>query len=294
MKLLKISFKALSPLHIGYGHELGIINLTRYYIPAKNIWGVFTANLTKIKAATYSPRSYSDTGKEINKNLRFTNFYPVISGDVCIPCYKDDGFYYGNLTQYEFESKVINSYISTAINYKTGSAEDGSLHEIEFMSNKVDGEDLMFEGYLLDKDASISKNNESYNYNELNLNEIIKYIEVGGERKYGYGRLTLEGINEDSALWEYGIYNGEIILNKEKQPYPFAIPITDVMDFIGDIEPVIERNWCEDSGSGRKISGGRVYISPGSKNTKGLKISIENLFQCPNSEEPDKGSSHKA
>lgn len=281
MKLLKIRFKALSPLHIGYGHKFGIINRTRYYITARNIWGAFIANMTKMSAAAYSHEAYSNTGNVINEKLRFTNFYPVISNDVRIPCYKDDGIYYGELSQYEFESKVIDSYISTAINYKTGSAEDGSLHEIEFMRNKVGNEDLMFEGYLIDKDNSISGNNGNYDYNGLTLNEIITYVKVGGERKCGFGRLTLVDIQEDNGLWGLQVVNGKITLLKDKQS-PFDIPIKELNNFIGNIEPIIGREWCGESGAGRKITTANINISPGSKITEDFEISLENLFPCPN------------
>ncbi|MDL1956935.1 MAG: hypothetical protein LWW95_07820 [Candidatus Desulfofervidus auxilii] len=287
MNVYRIRYKAISPIHIGFGKRLGIINQTRYFIPATNIWGAISANLAQRNMEIikdYSLINYQEAQKFIEKNFFITNFYPVIENQVCLPKFKKEGFYYGQYPKYEFESLILDSYTSTALQMKT--AEEGSLHEIEFLKNKVKGKDLEFEGYIGIKNDKIKEEHGNvkilYNKNLFFLKEIIKNISVGGERKYGFGRLSLSSQYPQQVgdIWKFQIEEDKIIIGENKTT-PFYINIINNFNkkFIGDIEPIVGRLWIDDALSGRVGSGQKVgkyglCIVPGSLVLEEIKIKL--------------------
>ena len=236
MRLICLKYKALSPLHIGYGRRLGIINQTRYFIPGINIWAGLSVNLVQKLMRTYNSEVYVKAGNFIKENFLITNFYPVIDNSVCLPQFKKEGFYYGPYSKYEFESIVLDSYTSTALQMKT--AEEGSLHEIEFLKNKIKVEniylDLQFEGYIGIKNDQVLQEDLKLHYEDRSfpLLEIVKDISIGGERKYGFGRLTLsENPQKTEKFWEeFKIEGSKITIDKDKAT-PFYIKITNLSIF---------------------------------------------------------------
>ncbi|MFH1562136.1 MAG: hypothetical protein ABIF11_01770 [Nitrospirota bacterium] len=288
MKIYKIQFKALSPLHIGYGRKIGIINQTRYYIMGKNMWGALTAQLARRIMNNYSKEIYEEAGKFVRENLIFTNFYPVINNQVCLPQFRPKGIFYGDYSEgqdayskYEFESLILDSYTSTALQMK--SAEEGSLHEIEFLKNRVNGQDVLFEGYLLAKgEISSDGQNIVYAGEPHSISEVLKNIEVGGERKYGFGRLELNngiGNGSDTSLWGFSIENEQINIPAESCS-PFHVRIENPFRFIGDIEPLVGKEWenekgADKAGTGQKVLHHAVCLIPGSQIKENIKLKIE-------------------
>ena len=286
MNVYRIRYKAILPIHIGSGRKLGIINQTRYFIPATNIWGAISANLAQKDmeiTTNYSLKRYQEAGDFIKNNLIITNFYPVIENQVCLPKFKEEGFYYGQYSKYEFESLILDSYTSTALQMKT--AEEGSLHEIEFLKNKVKGKDLEFEGYIGIKNDKIKEEHGDvkilYNENAFFLKEIIENISVGGERKYGFGRLSLSSQYPQQVedIWKFQIEENKIIIGENKTT-PFYINITNFnKKFIGDIEPIVGRLWIDDAlsgraGSGQEVSKYGLCVVPSSLILEKIKIEL--------------------
>jgi len=287
MNVYRIRYKAILPIHIGSGRKLGIINQTRYFIPATNIWGAISANLAQKDmeiTTNYSLKPYQEARDFIKNNLIITNFYPVIENQVCLPKFKEEGFYYGQYPKYEFESLILDSYTSTALQMKT--AEEGSLHEIEFLKNKVKGKDLEFEGYIGIKNDKIKEEQGDvkilYNENAFFLKEIIENISVGGERKYGFGRLSLSSQYPQQVedIWKFQIEENKIIIGENKTT-PFYINITNNFNkkFIGDIEPIVGRLWIDDAlsgraGSGQEVSKYGLCVVPSSLILEKIKIEL--------------------
>ncbi|MEN4006627.1 MAG: RAMP superfamily CRISPR-associated protein [Methanobacteriaceae archaeon] len=121
-KCYELKFKAKSPIHIGYGSRLGIINRTRYYIPGKTIWGAVTAILARKLMDNYNKELYEIVGDLVKENLIFSYFYPSREETVFYPNYTTEGFGFGSkdyekfvLAKEEFEKEFITSYISTAL-----------------------------------------------------------------------------------------------------------------------------------------------------------------------------------
>jgi hypothetical protein len=70
-KCCGITYKAKSPLHIGYGAQLGIVNRTRYYIPEKTMWGAVTAVLSRSIMQSYDAGMYRTVNDFVKEHLIF-------------------------------------------------------------------------------------------------------------------------------------------------------------------------------------------------------------------------------
>ncbi|RLI78970.1 hypothetical protein DRP04_09605, partial [Archaeoglobales archaeon] len=213
----KVLLKACAPIHIGYGAKLGIVDKTRYYIPAKNIWGALTNLITKSAMNNGSPKLYFKIGEELRRNMKFSYFYPaeyrevddeeIEVKQVFAPLYTENGLRFGirkdekQVDLMEFERIFISSLVSTAIDKSSRSAEEGSLHEIEFIKDKIKFKQdkgpkpAVFIGYFFTKSNPLKVNlsnglsveilfeRDSIKINGTSLDEIW----VGGERNYGFG-----------------------------------------------------------------------------------------------------------
>jgi len=295
----KVYLEAKAPIHIGYGAKLGIVDRTRYYIPAKNVWGALTNLIAKSIMRSYNPKIYQEIGKSLNENIKFSYFYLAEykkTGEkleilqVFAPCYTEDGLKFGvsknkeKISLEKFEQRFISSFVSTAIDKASKSAEEGSLHEIEFIRDKIENDTgvkpIVFVGYFFVRDERLKIRVEaeeveisfanSIEANGVELNEIW----VGGERNYGFGRtkILLEKLSEEEVdLFDSGmivdVTGEQLIVNSELKTVLSHVNIENlnIKLILGDIEPFIGREWDE-KGSGQKITQtAKICIAPGSQ-----------------------------
>ncbi len=178
----KIVFRLLSPLHIGC-KKMENIQYTRRYVPAKTFWGALTAAIAKMQ----NDRNYQDIGDFLKANLRFSYFYLSENNDgseQMIPSYYKKELKFGRYSKPEFENRFVDSYASTAISPTIKSAEEESLHEIEILTHykKDSGDPVFLVGYILEKQNA---------GNLYPWQDALTLIQIGGERKYGFGRVEL-------------------------------------------------------------------------------------------------------
>lgn len=219
-KKIDVVFKLKAPLHIGYLPFKGsVVSPTRYYVSGRNFWGAVTKRITEYLYEKPKGEHYKKIGHQIMENLRFSYFYLYDGRVVYFPRYTDKGVKYGNnkeeITKAEFEHRFIGSIISTAIDSESSTAKYGSLHEIEFINNKFRDENGEFKDVKIAGSIWVKKNTEIENENKkVNLrNEgaifnIIQELILGGESKYGFGRVLLESVNKikfpDVAPFKWG------------------------------------------------------------------------------------------
>ena len=273
--LYKLVYRAEAPVHIGY-HKLGFIQRTRYYILGRSLWGALTANLARILGTN----NYEGIRKQIEENVRFTYLYPTLSEDgswPLIPLFTDKGMKYGlgdeGFLAPEFERIFIHAYTQTALEPSSLTAEDGSLHETEYIAPtvEVDGKlkPVYFVGYIFLKNgAGIELSNQK---------DALHQIYVGGERKYGFGQVRLKGPLKEESGRLFGIFDwkedGDVvgITIPKGKPIPAHL-ITDnaKAKLKGDIEPLVGREYREvkggdqNTGFGQEISKCKLCWMPGS------------------------------
>jgi len=308
-KCYELKFKAISGIHIGY-RKLGMINQTRYYIPGKTMWGAVTAILSRRFMENYGDKKIYDEFKEfVKKHLIFSYFYPIRGEDILYPTY-EEGLKFRNMSKEDFENKFISSYVSTAVNPNSRTAEEGSLHEFEYISSKIRKNDnVHFIGYLFfneggNRSIFIKELNDEIiiekSGKEVQLFKEIERIQVGGERNYGFGWLDL--VNHQPKSDKVNLYDSnssakvnlkenltlENTGNNESITALSHVNIENLNfeSIQGDIEPFLGREWGNEKdkkGAGQKISDPIICLTPGTKfrlkeNTK-LTINDYGIWQ---------------
>lgn len=268
-KVYKLVYQAKSPIHIGW-HTLGYIKLTRYYITGKNIWAAMTANITR---SLYDYKDYGGIGDLLKEGILTSYFFPAVDLEYpLLPRFTDKGLMYGGYTMPEFERLFIKSYGQTAVVPHSNTAEDETLHESEYISPCVEigGKQcqVYFVGYIFISDKA------HYNGKKVDLTEIklaIYEIFVGGDRKYGWGRLNLDDKYtkecKDIFGHKYTIEpkdgNPQFYLDSN-EPIPAHLFVKEGLNIKGNIEPLVGRDFVKDKGFGQKISKEKICWVPGS------------------------------
>lgn len=180
----------------------GALNRCRLYIPARVMWGAFTAEITRSRIRDNPDNIkelYKAVGAELKEKVRFSYLYPAehfVDGWLAwLPRYESGkGLSWRiegrndnarNMSDRMFRSRLLNVRPGTAIDPGTNSAADGTLHETECIQPYWrDGEKQLsfvaMAGYVFVKSG------------DPLLNEVksLFTIFVGGDTRYGLGHLN--------------------------------------------------------------------------------------------------------
>ena len=205
-----IIFKLKSHLHIGY-RKTGNLMQTRSYVPGKNLWAALTARITRDMGDGKSGSAYKKTGCKIKKNFRFSYFWPAIylEGEKIEPENNKKKIWDKLQTHFTFDisdngelEKIyplkgksnkfrpfdylfLDSYASTSLDYQRQGAEEGSLHEAEFISPVTrDGRQVYLAGSIWVKEGELAETKC--------WKESLAKISIGGEAEI---RLGTAGVN---------------------------------------------------------------------------------------------------
>ena len=248
-KWYKVIYKQIEPIHIGAG-SYGVINDTRIFIPGWTMWGALT-NAYGISNNWKDEDYKDDDNKRLFENI--TCFYPLglLKDDKNEKCrilkpkpnYKNGEFYLGNMSEKEFRKKFVTTYLSTAINPTTLNAQDESLHEIDVILPK----DIFWVGYLEIDDE----------------NKIPKEIYVGGEIRYGFGKMKLQDVKEEEENYPYEVKKGiyQDVYEKDS-PLQNYLPFKN-QTFEGELELVVTE--FDFSKNRPEVKNAGYYIKPGSQ-----------------------------
>lgn len=268
----QVVFKLRSPLHIGCG-KVGNLQRTRPYITGRVFWGGLTMRLTrdclKDSPATDS-KQYQEDGQKVHDKLAFTYFYPALQSngnyEVQWPWENESRFRY----------RFLSSYASTALTYPQQAADEGSLHEVEFISPRTldNGDQVYLMGYVFQKTDA-----------ELKWKEACAWMQIGGERGYGWGDLQCVKCSEietETRLFDFNsnyswqVQNNSVIIGVSEGSSLLAHTATDNVSAEGEIEPLVGREWrsreAKNRYAGQYVSYGGMYWVPGSQAEGSFKI----------------------
>ncbi len=188
-----------APLHVGMA-PAGALNRTRPYIPARAIWGALTAELARRQSPSGFP-NYHKLGQKLQQGARFTYLYPAeeVRGEwhPWLPRYEqgeglvwvrqNDG---EKIRDRKFRKRLLAAQPSTAIEPGSDTAHDGTLREMEYVLPhwRCTASPVAFVGYVFVKDNGIAT--------EL---RDIDALTVGGESRYGFGRLRLDRADDQKS-----------------------------------------------------------------------------------------------
>jgi hypothetical protein len=228
--------------------------------------------------------NYQKVGQFLKEFIRFGYFYLFVNNKLYFPKYTEEGLKFGELQQNAFEKKFISAMASAAILPQSLTAEEGMLHEIEFINPfSIDkGEKVFLKGLLWineisvegfkilkeDNDISIFPNNEY----EVKIQKGLQ-LHIGGERRYGFGLVELEEIKKisNSDLTSTGFFgewreeNEEIvILLRTNDPIGAHAKHSSNLKIKGDIEFMVGREWDTQKGAGKLLRVEDLSWLPGS------------------------------
>lgn len=258
----QLTYELRSPLHIGY-NKVGTLQRTRYYLPARNLWGALTERLTRCGFASggMPAGNYQKIGRWVQEHCAFTYFYILENDGLLQPRYSDEGLCYGPLTTADFERRYLDSLVTTALFPQSTSAETGSLHEVEFISpypldDKGAGGRTRLRGKIFVDDEAHAFWSQ--------IREALKDLHVGGERRYGFGRLRLVGnATEDQP----GGYEADQARPKLRLNAGAPLPAHALVDDVparGLVEPLVGRETRCSARFGGQLTNAQICWVPGS------------------------------
>ncbi|MEM3554415.1 MAG: hypothetical protein QXU79_01160 [Candidatus Micrarchaeaceae archaeon] len=257
-KVYWIALRLLTPMHIGW-IKVGNLQRTRPYVTGKALWGALTARLTRDGGTG----NYQQIGQEVNQWLAFSYFYPSTDTDgVALWPWADPD---------EFAWLYLNTYASTALNYGQNSAEEGSLHETEYLSPYTrEGEPVYLLGYIFARDGNLA------------WLKALGRLQLGGERGYGWGRVALASQKDWDirqplfGQWavQAGTWPPELRPTQDRAKvlaHALAADFDDgtvrraVSGIAGPVEPLVGRETVAGDRFGGQLSPARICHIPGSQ-----------------------------
>lgn len=247
---IHLTYELLSPMHIGH-HKFSNVQRTRYYVPARNLWGATTERLTRCGFRTddVAEGNYRQVGEWVKDHLVFTYFFLLDGIDFLWPRFTEDRLCYGTLSEYEFERRYLSSHVTTALEAETSSAEQNSLHEVEYIAEccKADtwnSQRTQLRGAVfLDNVANkILGDKETWKH-------WLSEVQVGGERRYGFGKIRLSEngwaeVNADKIFFSNYVVKCDQkrpLIEVEKGESILAHTIVSNVVGKGSIEPLVGR-----------------------------------------------------
>ncbi len=282
---LLLCFELQSPLHIGFlpNRPGTVLAPTRGYVPGKAMWGAITASLTPRLCSSPTAKQFQQVGEEIKRQIFFSYFYLSDGKQIFIPTYTQNGLNWGDLDDRAFRAAFMEARVCTRIEAQTGTAKDGSLHEIEFIRHLTGrrGEGLckvLLIGAVWLNDVTVILGHQLEIRDDSTWCgdvELFAEVSLGGERNYGFGQMVRKDIPEDCQARAEALWKSEPdakILLREQQPLLGHLPYRAEHLFFGDIEILAGREYSPANGAtvfvdpGKHISNERAYFfAPGTK-----------------------------
>ncbi|MEM4217236.1 MAG: hypothetical protein QXZ09_04385 [Candidatus Methanomethylicaceae archaeon] len=265
-QVFKATYELRSPLHIGY-HKVGNVQRTRYYIPARNLWGAVTEALTRRGFATgvlktVRPDDYKAVGEWVKTHCAFGYWFIEENGTALAPHNEDGALKYGPYRVADFERLYLRAHVTTALDASTTSAEEGSLHEVEFIAPYTkEGKHTWVAGWVfLDDEA------RQHLCGKHIWRAWLGNLQVGGERRYGFGNLRLVnyvGIRrlEDGYSLNTEALRPQITISRGRPL--LAHTIVNGVNAKGMIEPLVWRVTTSSNYFGMNLSFGAMCWEPG-------------------------------
>lgn len=197
----------------------GALNRCRPYVPARVLWGAVTAEISRSRNGESFP-AYSELGKEVGENCRFTYLYPAEKRRgkllVWMPKFEKmrgiQWYCHGgeeSLSDRDFRRRLLDSRSGTAIAPESDSASEGTLRETECIKpwwndsdNRGESNAMMLLGYVFLRD----------NLFRTELDK-IKTIFIGGDTRYGLGKICRVEWHEVSR--DLSIFGKQVHLDRE-------------------------------------------------------------------------------
>ena len=288
----RLVFRLESPLHIGY-RKTGNLMQTRRYVPGKNLWAALTERLVHLAGQAPNAQADQRVGAVLKQSFRFGYLWPTYEG-------RTSGwaphFPWSDPAHWDY--LYLDSRVGTAQMPTSRTADEGSLHEVEFIAPYTrEGRPVYLAGDLWvhkDVPGNIQVNGQSI---PLNWQTALQRLQIGGERTYGWGRLRLvEPANWEANGrgpgdlphwgngWHWDEKDGEVVIESRENAgeggenhirLPVHALAADangskaVVNLQGPVEPVL--GWERQSAAGYRLSQAMIMYEPGTRVVSALR-----------------------
>lgn len=234
--LYRWTWRVKSPLYIS-APPAGVLTRCRLYVPTYTLWGTVTNELGKRgvelpSGNKFEPSNvrayYEKVGNYLKEKTRFSYLYPAepVNGEwkAWLPRYQEGkGLCWLReggqkcVPHRAFRSRLLYTRLSTAIERKTGTAADETLHETECLQpfwrndKKNEVKPVAMVGYVFVKDNKL-----------LTELEKINNLFVGADSRYGLGHLCRETDLEECP--QLFVFDLAVKLNQEDKVIVNACP----------------------------------------------------------------------
>lgn len=295
-----LCFELLSPVHIGFLPNVSrtVVAPSRLYVPGKNVWGAVTASLTPRLFDRPRPADFAVVGDCLKRGVRFSYFYLSDGAKVYSPSFRDGDLIWSGFSDSEFRTMFAGSRLSTQLG-TDGTAEDGGLHEIEYMRHRIGSpENGVRPAYLcgvlwFDDSCEIAGRSLLVSGGDLFLHArdphepklyLLEDLVVGGERNYGFGRIRTTAVADSTRLILEEWWPAD-----PEMPWPISWPLLSHMgydpsvSFRGDLEIIASREYPAHAqhsyiAPGRAIVNGGYYFAPGTWLSEGQHRAFVDQF----------------
>jgi len=271
----RMVFKLKSPMHIGCG-KVGNVQRTHSYVTGRVFWGALTLRLTRdaTSGSATDSNQYKEFADQVNSHLAFTYFYPAIAKP---KTNHSEGYEIAFPWQNEsqFRRRFLSSYASTALVYPQQAADEGLLHEVEFLSPRTldEGKQVYLIGYVFEKEDCT-----------LKWRKACKCLQMGGERGYGWG--MVEPVSE--PVESQDLFDGQVAFNGSRDKpiiqaeRLLAHASSTGITATGEIEPLVGREWRSHNSTNRYAGQhverfGDICWTPGSVVERSLDFVIRDF-----------------
>ena len=206
-------FELLSPMHIGFlpNGSGTVVAPTRFYVPGKNFWGAVTASLTPRLFHHAGPTDFARVGACLRRSVRFSYFYLSAGPKLYVPSFESGNLTWSGISDADFRAIFADSRLATQVSVD-GAAEDGGLHEIEYVrhlagSPQSGSDPVRLCGiFWCDEEAEIVGRRLRALSDTISLQPLrsgdapldpLEELAVGGERNYGFGRIKVAQLPHD-------------------------------------------------------------------------------------------------
>lgn len=277
----QLVFQLKSPLHIGY-RKVGNLMQTRSYVTGKVLWAALTARFTRDLGNGTDGQAYVDIGDNLKQYFRFSYLWPAVPCGSISKVEKWDDLQ--TLFPFEvnesknpnslrklyphpqlvksayFDYCFLDSYAGTALDQHNFTADEGTLHDTEFIAPYIrsNGLPVHLVGSLWVVDDCPHKFSD--------WADKLNHIRLGGELSYGWGKvqcICCEPIKKT---------NEDYILDPESFPWSGHIPAHIQLEqsevtVQGIIEPLV--GWERKTNGNQEIGHATIAFVPGSYDENG-------------------------
>ncbi len=262
-QIRELRFTLKTPLHIGF-RPLGFISRTLSYIPAHTMFLALVPAVVKGLGLELRPEVFQQIEACLRPNLYCSPIFIRHNGDYLFP--------FRPASQEIIERHYLFSQYGVCLDFKPRSAREGMLFETEYICPMARGlkkpVPTQFGGFILFRPFKKGHLNLSLEgqLGGVALKDILTLVQIGGERKGGFGLIKDIYLNSAHHLFGYEIdleSDRPTLKVPSQTEMPFYLKWEAGLRIKGCPFPLVKRRHLPHLGSGLRLEGPHILYDLG-------------------------------